>query len=84
MFVTSLETLLSAAVEDKDKFFKIIGDTLTPKEREYVKTFIKKKSCYNCVNGTCRIEWYEKPVDNCIGWENNRIVGEYRILKLNK
>ena len=44
MFETSLETLINAAVEDKDKFFKIIGDTLTPKEREYIKTLIKKKS----------------------------------------
>lgn len=52
-------------------------------ERKHIKLQIEKK-CNNCANMSCRVEQYEKPVSDCIGWENNRLVEEYKILKLKR
>jgi hypothetical protein len=71
---------------------KTIGDKLTPEERHEIKSFISK-GCSTCLNGSCRIETFEKvgldengqvQGSNCLGWENNRIIGEYKVLKLKK
>ena len=71
---------------------KTIGDKLTPEERHEIKLFISK-GCSTCLNGSCRIETFEKvgldengqvQGSNCLGWENNRIIGEYKVLKLKK
>jgi hypothetical protein len=71
---------------------KTIGEKLTPEERLYIKSLVSK-SCDTCLNGSCRVESFEKvgldedgklQGSNCLGWENNRIIGEYKMLKLNK
>ena len=80
---TELSSLISKVLENPDLFYKKIGDELLPEEREYIKSLLEK-SCNTCSNGCCRIEQVDKPVYDCIGWENNRIVGEYKVLKLNR
>ncbi len=69
-----------------------IGKELTPEERLYIKSLVSK-SCDTCTNGSCRVESFEKvgldedgklQGSSCLGWENNRIIGEYKMLKLNK
>lgn len=71
---------------------KTIGEGLTPEERQYIKLLISK-SCNTCTNGSCRIQSFEKTGldeygkpqgSSCVGWENNRIIGEYKVLKLNR
>ncbi len=71
---------------------KTIGEKLTPEERLYIKSLVSK-SCDTCTNGSCRVESFEKvgldedgkiQGSSCLGWENNRIIGEYKMLKLNK
>lgn len=78
-----LSLLISETVENPDLFYKRIGDELTPEEREHIKSFLPK-SCDTCSNGCCRVEQVDKPVHNCIAWENDRIVGQYKVLKLNR
>ena len=71
---------------------KTIGEELAPEERLYIKSLVSK-SCNTCSNGSCRVESFEKvgldehgklQGSSCPGWENNRIIGEYKMLKLNK
>ena len=80
---TELFSLISKTLENPDLFYKKIGEELTIEEREYIKSLLDK-SCNTCSNGCCRVEQIDKPVYDCIGWENNRIVGEYKVLKLNR
>lgn len=81
--ILGLIDLKSSSIDDKDSLYKSVGSNLMPDEKEYIKSQIKK-DCNNCANMSCRVEQYEKPISNCIGWENNRIIGEYKVLKLMK
>lgn len=80
---TCLSFIIDSIIEKPDFFYKMVGEQLKPEEREYIKSLLEK-NCYTCANGCCRIEQVDKPVYNCIGWENDRIVGEYKVLKLNR
>ena len=78
-----LKDSILISVDDKSLFYRSIGDNLTPEEKEYIKLQIEK-SCTTCANMTCRVEQYEKPISDCVGWENNRVIGEYKVLKLTR
>lgn len=66
-----------------DIIYKSIGEFLTPESRENIKSLLKR-SCDTCASSWCRIEQVDKPIYDCDGWENDKIVGEYYILQLNK
>lgn len=38
------------------------------------------KDCRTCVNPSCRVESYEKPVSDCFGWENPKLSSLNKIL----
>lgn len=78
---TDLETILNNILDNPELFYEKICENLTFEERQFIDNLIENKSCNTCSNGCCRVENYEKPVDNCIGWENNRLVGKYKVLK---
>ena len=89
---TKLEDLINYILGDPDWFYKRVGEELTPKEREYIKTFIDT-CCETCANGSCREELQDKiglddfgnPMgSDCLGWKNDRLVGKYKVLKLNR
>ena len=80
---TDLCSIIDDVVEQPDVFYRMVGEKLTPEERQYIKSLLPK-SCDTCSNGCCRVEQVDKRVRDCIGWENNRIVGQYKILKLNR
>ena len=80
---TELSSLISKTIENPDLFYKRIGENLTSEEREHIKSLFPK-SCDTCSNSFCRVEQVDRPVYDCIDWENNRIVGEYKVLKLNR
>ena len=80
---TDLCSIIDDVVEQPDVFYRMIGEQLTPEERQYIKSLLPK-SCDTCSNGCCRVEQVDKPIYDCIGWENNRIVGQYKVLKLNR
>lgn len=80
---TELSLLISRVVKNPDLFYRKIAEELTPEERQYIKSLLPK-SCVTCSNGCCRVEHVDKPIYDCSGWENNRIVGEYKVLKLNR
>lgn len=72
----SLEVLLNY-----EQFYNDIADNLSLEEYKNLKELVENKSCNNCRNGSCRIEQYEKPIENCIGWENRVLVGKEKALK---
>ena len=80
---TDLCSIIDDVVEQPNVFYRMIGEQLTPEERQYIKSLLPK-SCDTCSNGCCRVEQVDKPIYDCIGWENNRIVGQYKVLKLNR
>ena len=80
---TDLDYLISKAVPSPDNFYKRIGESLTPNERKQIKSLFPK-SCNTCANGCCKVEQADKPIYECIGWQNDRIIGKYRVLKLNR
>lgn len=80
---TDLSSIIDDIIEKPDVFYKMVGEQLTPEERQYIESLLSK-SCDTCSNMCCRVEQVDKPIYDCIGWENNRIVGQYKVLKLNK
>lgn len=66
-------------------------NSLSPKERLSIIDKLINKGCVNCRNGLCRIESYEKVGYDedgnlegyqCLGWNNEKIVGKSKILKI--
>lgn len=48
-------------------------------EREMIKKFMPGKTCLNCQNGCCRVEYYNKVYEQecrCLGWVNYRMIVE--------
>jgi len=80
---TDLSSIIDDIIEKPDVFYRMVGEQLTLEERQYIKSLIPK-SCDTCSNGCCRVEQVDKPIYDCIGWENNRSVGQYKVLKLNR
>ena len=76
-------------VED---YYAQVAKGLTPAERAEVWNLVPR-SCSTCTNQSCRVETYEKigldefgkpQGSSCIGWKNDHIIGEYKVLKLSK
>ena len=80
---TNLKSIIDDIIEKPDEFYKMVGEKLTPEERLYIRSLLPK-SCDTCSNGYCRVEQVDKPIYDCIGWENNRIIGQYKVLELNR
>ena len=76
-----------------NKLYIEIAKSLTPKERKIIIDQIFDKSCINCTNRECRVEYGEKIGYNkfgeaqgtgCIGWENDSLIGEHKLLVKSK
>lgn len=80
---TDLSSIIDNVIEKPDIFYRMVGEQLTQEERNYIKSLIQK-SCDNCSNIDCRVEQVDKPIYKCIDWKNDRIIGEYKVLKLNR
>ena len=80
---TELCSIIDDVIEQPDVFYRMVGEQLTSKESLYIKSLISK-SCDTCSNSCCTLEQKDKTVSNCVAWENNRIIGQYKVLKLNK
>ncbi len=66
----------------REKYIEL-GKLLSIEEKENIKKEINK-SCNNCANFSCRVEQKDKPILDCIAWENAYLLGEYKTLKLTK
>jgi len=89
---TELKDLLRIVIPDEDKFYQAISDLLTPEEKNFIRENLINKSCMNCTNGLCRVEYQEKigydelgnpEGSECIGWDNSKIIGKSKVLKIN-
>lgn len=88
--VTKLDDLLNKILDNPNEFFKKICDELTVEERNFILKKLENKSCMNCTNKSCRVEYSEKigfdefgkPQGNeCFGWFNAELIGRSKILK---
>lgn len=89
--VTDLDDVLSNVVNNLDEFYKKIGDSLTPDERNFIINHLEGRNCFNCHNPECRVEFNEKIGTDengnrqgyrCNGWDNKTIIGKAKVLKL--
>lgn len=75
----NLNNIIERFEEDPQEFYKKIANALLPHEREFIISQIQNKGCFNCTNGTCCVETYEKTSGagaNCIAWDNKKIIGQ--------
>ncbi len=82
----NLNNIIERFEEDPQEFYKKIANALLPHEREFIISQIQNKGCFNCTNGTCSVETYEKTSGagaNCIAWDNKKIIGQQLLLKKN-
>ncbi len=88
--ITKLDNLLNRILENPTEFYKRICDELTAEERVFILRHLENKSCMNCTNGSCRVEYNEKVgVDEfgkpqgseCVGWFNAEIIGRSKVLR---
>lgn len=77
-------------IEKPMDFFERICYELTVEERLFILEILENKSCMNCANGSCRVEYSEKiGVDEfgnpqgskCIGWFNAELIGRSKVLR---
>lgn len=76
----SLEELINKITNNPNLFYQAIGEALSPEERIYIMSKIQR-TCSTCTNVSCRVENYEKPIDNCIGWLNHEVIGRAKVLE---
>lgn len=88
--VTSLDILLNKILDNPSDFFEKICFALTVQERLFILRKLKNKSCLNCTNGSCDIEYSEKIGNDefgnpqgseCIGWFNADVIGRCKVLR---
>ena len=84
--------MINRIVESPTEFYKKICDELTAEERMFILKYLENKSCMNCTNGSCRVEYNEKVgVDEfgkpqgsqCAGWFNTELIGRAKVLRKN-
>lgn len=80
---TKLEDLITKVIDNPDLFYEAIALALSPEERMHIMREIKNKVCMTCRNSSCRVENDEKPIENCICWENLSQVGKIKTLGIN-
>lgn len=76
---SSLEALIAKITNSQNLFYQAIGEALSPEERIYIMSKIQR-TCSTCANTSCRVENYEKPIENCIGWLNHEVIGRNKVL----
>lgn len=90
--VTRLSDVLETILDNTNSFYKKISEALTPDERMFIINHLEGRSCFNCTNPECRVEFHEKigidengnPQGNkCIGWKDDILIGKAKVLKLN-
>ena len=80
-----LDKIIDRVLDNPRNFYIKLANVLTPQEREYLTQMILDKSCYNCSNGSCRVESDEKTKEeSCIAWENYEMIGRQLILNNNQ
>lgn len=68
-------------MKEIEEFYEKIANDLTNDEYQFIKKNLDNKDCHTCMNESCKVESYEKPVDDCFGWENKRIIGKSKVLE---
>ena len=90
--ITKINDLINRILENPTEFYKKICDELTAEERVFILKCLENKSCMNCTNGSCRVEYDEKVgVDElgkpqgsqCVGWYNAELIGRAKVLRKN-
>ncbi len=80
---SDLATLISQSVKDEDGFYRQIGESIIPEEREYIKSKLAT-NCDTCTNENCIVAQSDKPTEDCFGWQNDAMLGKYMVLQLNR
>lgn len=62
--------------------YENIADSLSIDEYIKIKEALVNKTCHSCNNGCCKIATREKPIDNCVSWQNKSIVGKSKVYKI--
>lgn len=88
--ITKLDNLIDRILENPNEFYEIVCYELTAEERLFILKELENKSCMNCTNGSCRVEYQEKigtdefgkpEGSNCLGWYNAELIGRSKVLR---
>lgn len=77
---SNLETILNKVLENPRKLYEEVASHLPQEEYQLIKQELEDKNCQTCRNRCCRVESYEKPVENCVGYENKGRIGKAKVL----
>ncbi len=86
---SALEDVIEKIVENPSEFYIKVASVLSYEEREYLKQLIENRSCTNCNNVSCNVEYHEKvgldeslkpQGNNCLGWTNPELIGRKKVL----
>lgn len=81
-FKKYLKEAIKKIIDNPRNFYIKIANSLTIEEREYLKETIENKSCFNCSNGTCKVETFDKTSNEvCVAWDNKELIGKQKIKK---
>jgi len=76
---------------NSNKSYEKVWEVLSQEERLFIIKNLENKSCMNCTNGICRVEYTEKigfdefgkpQGSECIGWTNPELIGKSKVLKI--
>lgn len=90
--ITPLDDLINKLIENPKIFYEEICYNLSVEERLFILRELENKSCLNCTNGCCRVEYKDKIGTNefgepqgsqCSGWFNAELIGQSRVLRRN-
>lgn len=76
-----MDEVIDNIIDDPVDFYIKVATELSVKEREFLKTGISPKSCFNCTNPACRTDSILRPDDDvCAGWDNKELIGRRKLL----
>jgi len=87
--ITTLNNLINKIIDNQSEFYKKVCEEITEEERLFILKELENKSCMNCANQSCRVEYSEKvgtdELDNpkgskCFGWFNSELIGRCKVL----
>ncbi len=85
---TKLDKLLDKILENPEEFYIRICKELSHKERNFIISQLENKSCQNCTNRNCPIEYGKKAKQdsntqgsNCYKWYNPELIGKSKVLR---
>ena len=74
--------VINLNIKDPNNFYKEVFYSLSLEERDFLKQQFTNKSCFNCINGLCKLPYKEKGDKGCcIDWQNPSELGKKYILK---